>query len=206
VASLLQNLYPVQGGRISIGKYDIKHISNISLRKIISVVPQKIDLFSGNITENIAVGELAPDMERVYTVCERLGMLRFIESLPNGFGTYIGENGAALSGGQKQRIAIARALYRDPEILILDEATSSLDSMAESFVHETIRLMKEENRTVVIIAHRLSTISMADRIIVLEKGNVIQEGTFSELSESEGHFRRMMMCQKFDYEEVKTLN
>jgi ATP-binding cassette subfamily B protein len=133
-------------------------------------------------------------------------MTKFIESLPNGFRTYIGENGSSLSGGQKQRIAIARALYRDPEVLILDEATSSLDSMSETFVHETMKLLKAEKKTVIIIAHRLSTISLADKIFVLDKGNVIQEGTFSELAEADGLFRKMWGCQKFELEEVKSLN
>jgi len=91
-------------------------------------------------------------------------------------------------------------------VLILDEATSSLDSMSESFVHDTMRLLKEEKKTVVIIAHRLSTISLADRIFVLDKGNVIQEGTFSELAEADGLFRKMWACQKFEFEEVKSLN
>jgi ABC-type bacteriocin transporter len=206
IASLMQNLYPLQDGHIRIGRYDINHLTSRSVRQQISVVPQKIDLFSGNIIDNIGVGEFTPDMEKILSICEKLGMTRFIESLPNGFRTYIGENGSGLSGGQKQRVAIARALYRDPEVLILDEATSSLDSMSESFVHGTMRLLKEEKKTVVIIAHRLSTISLADRIYVLDKGNVIQEGTFSELAEAEGLFRKMWVCQKFEFEEVKSLN
>ena len=109
-------------------------------------------------------------MERVIEVCEKLGMTKFIEQLPHGFNTYLGENGAALSGGQQQRIAIARALYRNPEILILDEATSSLDSIAETFVQNTLDIMRKSDKTVIVIAHRLSTINLAQRIIVLGKG------------------------------------
>jgi ATP-binding cassette subfamily B protein len=203
LASLLQNLYPLQSGHIRIGKYDLNHLTGKSLRKIVSIVPQRIDLFSGNIIDNIAAGELNPDMEKILSVCEKLGMTRFIESLPHGFRTFIGENGATLSGGQKQRIAIARALYRNPEVLILDEATSSLDSLAESFVQDTLRLLREEKKTVIIIAHRLSTISLADRIIVLDGGSVIQEGTFSELSVIDGHFRRMWMHQNIEFDEIR---
>ena len=198
LVSILQNLYPLKSGHIRIGRYDLSHLTNHSLRRVVSVVPQKIDLFSGNVVDNIAVGEFEPDMNRVIEVCEKLGMIKFIENLPHGFNTYLGENGAALSGGQQQRIAIARALYRNPEILILDEATSSLDSVAESFVQNTIRLMREENKTVIVIAHRLSTIALAQRVIVLEKGEVIQDGTFGELSSANGHFRDMWMHQSLE--------
>jgi ATP-binding cassette, subfamily C, bacteriocin exporter len=199
--SLLQNLYPLQSGNIRIGRYDLHHLSNQSLRKIVSVVPQKIDLFSGNVVDNIAVGEFNPDMARVIDICDKLGMIRFVEQLPHGFNTYLGENGASLSGGQKQRIAIARAIYRNPEILILDEATSSLDSVAEAFVQNTISLMEQESKTVIVIAHRLSTISMAKRVIMLEKGNVVQDGSPAELSVMEGPFRKMWIHQSIDIKE-----
>ena len=201
LVSLLQNLYPLQAGHIRIGRYDLRHLTNQSLRKIVSVVPQRVDLFSGNVVDNIAVGDFNPDMGRVIEVCEKLGMTKFIEQLPHGFNTYLGENGATLSGGQQQRIAIARALYRDPDILILDEATSSLDSLAETFVQNTLRLLREESKTVIVIAHRLSTVNMAQRIIVLDKGAVIQDGTFAELSVIEGAFRRMWMHQTIEIQE-----
>jgi ATP-binding cassette subfamily B protein len=201
LVSLLQSLYPIQAGHIRIGSNDIYQLTNRSLRKIVSIVPQRIDLFSGNIVENIAVGEFSPDINKVMDICNKLGMMSFIEDLPNGFNTYLGENGATLSGGQQQRIAIARALYRNPEILILDEATSSLDSKAETFVHNTLRLLKEESKTVIVIAHRLSTIIMAQRVIMLEKGKVVQDGSYSELSDQEGPFRTMWMHQAFDLKE-----
>jgi ATP-binding cassette, subfamily C, bacteriocin exporter len=202
LVSLLQNLYPLQSGHIRIGRYDLSNLTNKSLRKVVSVVPQKIDLFAGNVVDNIAVGELNPDMEKVIEVCDKLGMTKFIEQLPCGYNTYLGENGATLSGGQQQRIAIARALYRKPEILILDEATSSLDSQAENFVQSTLRLLKEECKTVIVIAHRLSTISLAQRIIVLDNGTIVQDGTLAELSDADGHFRRMWMHQTIDIHEL----
>lgn len=202
LVSLLQNLYPLQSGNIRIGCHDLRHLTNGSLRKVVSVVPQRIDLFAGNVVDNIAVGEFNPDLKRIIEVCDKLGMTKFIEELPHGFNTYLGENGASLSGGQQQRIAIARALYRNPEILILDEATSSLDSMAETFVQKTLRLLREENKTVIVIAHRLSTINMAQRIIVLDKGEVIQDGTFEELSVADGPFRRMWRHQTFEIAET----
>ena len=198
LVSLLQNLYSLQSGHIRIGRYDLRHLTNNSLRKIVSVVPQRIDLFSGNVVDNIAVGDFNPDMTRVVEICDRLGMTNFIEHLPNGFNTYLGENGATLSGGQQQRIAIARALYRNPRILILDEATSSLDSMAETCVQDTLRLLQEESITVIVIAHRLSTINLAQRVIILDKGLVVQDGSLEELSVIDGPFRRMWMHQTID--------
>ncbi|MVZ62596.1 peptidase domain-containing ABC transporter [Sphingobacterium humi] len=181
ISNLLQNLYPLQEGKIQIGEYDIKYISNYSLRKLVAAVPQQIHLFSGNVIDNIALGDEHPDMERIIAISKDIGILSFIESLPNGFQTHLGEDGALLSGGQKQRIAIARALYRDPEILILDEATSSLDSDAESFVQAALRKFKEQGKTMIVIAHRLSTIAAADKIIVIEDGALIEEGTHQEL-------------------------
>jgi ATP-binding cassette, subfamily C, bacteriocin exporter len=198
LVSLLQNLYSLQSGHIRIGRYDLRHLTNHSLRKIVSVVPQRIDLFSGNVVDNIAVGDFTPDMIRVLEICERLGMTNFIEQLPHGFNTYLGENGATLSGGQQQRIAIARALYRNPKILILDEATSSLDSIAETCVQDTIRLLHKESITVIVIAHRLSTINLAQRVIMLEKGSVVQDGSLDELSVIDGPFRKMWMHQAID--------
>jgi len=179
--SILQNVYPIQGGNVRIGKYDLKYIKNASLRRAVSVVPQQIDLFAGNVIENIAIGDYEPDMQKIIDISTQLGLIGFIESLPRGFQTYLGENGATLSGGQRQRIAIARALYRDPEILILDEATSSLDSASEKHVQRMIDILKSKQKTVIVIAHRLSTLSNADKIIVLDKGVVVEQGSHKEL-------------------------
>jgi ATP-binding cassette, subfamily C, bacteriocin exporter len=200
--SLLQNLYPLQSGNIRIGQFDISHFSNSSLRHTVSVVPQRIDLFAGTVAENIAVGDLNPDIEKVLKLCDILGMMRFIEELPHGLNTWLGENGATLSGGQKQRIAIARAFYRDPEILILDEATSSLDSVSENFVKNAVRLMKDRGKTAIIIAHRLSTVSIADNVVVLDKGKVIEQGSYDTLIGTDSFFRKMWMHQALEIPQI----
>ncbi|KUG06283.1 peptidase domain-containing ABC transporter [Solirubrum puertoriconensis] len=186
--SLLQGLYPLNGGSIIIGGLDIRHLQPESLRRVVSVVPQQIDLFSGSIVENIAVGETEPDLHRIIAICQQLGILEFIEKLPYGFGTMLGERGAGLSGGQKQRLAIARALYRNPEILILDEATSALDTISEQYVQRTLQQFRDAGKTVLLIAHRLSTVMHADKIVVLGAGELLEQGTHDELLSSGGAY------------------
>ncbi|MCG8582282.1 MAG: ATP-binding cassette domain-containing protein, partial [Bacteroidales bacterium] len=187
----IQKLYPLNKGSICIGEHNINYFDIESLRQMVSNVPQKLDLFAGNVVENIAVGEFNPNMERILGICKQLGILTFIESLPDGFDTYLGENGANLSGGQKQRLAIARALYRNPEVLILDEATSSLDSESEKYVQMTIGQLKQKGKTILVIAHRLSTVMNADKIIVLENGQLIEEGTHHQLFAKKGKYYKM---------------
>lgn len=199
--ALLQNIYSIQNGAIFIGKYSIKYLNNASLRSLLGVVPQQIDLFSGNVIENIAIGDYNPDMERIIDICTQLGIIGFIEQMPNGFQTYLGENGTALSGGQKQRIAIARALYRNPQILILDEATSSLDPTSEQYVQRTIEFLRKQQKTIIIIAHRLSTIRNADKIIVLDGGKVIEEGLHTEMILAKGPYAKLWK-QQFSDEEI----
>ena len=191
LASLLQNLYPLKGGKILIGDYDVQYISNYSLRNMVSVVPQQIDLFSGNVIENIALGEDVPNIQRIIDITKALGILEFIEKLPNGFQTYLGANGSQLSGGQKQRIAIARALYKNPEILILDEATSSLDTASEQTIQKTLNEFKAQGKTMIVIAHRLSTIAHADNILVMKEGKVIEQGTHRELLAQSSVYKSM---------------
>lgn len=186
--SLLQSIYPLQRGGIFIGDLNTRYISPDSLRAIVSAVPQKVDLFSGTVLENIAIGDFEPDMKRVLGISRQLGILEFIEALPDGFGTHLGENGATLSGGQRQRLAIARALYKDPEILILDEATSSLDSLSESHIQQTIRAMRDNGKTILLIAHRLSTVMHADKIVVMHKGCICEEGLHDELLSQKGAY------------------
>jgi ATP-binding cassette subfamily B protein len=178
---ILQNLYPLSEGSIHIGEYNIKYLTNPSLRKIIGVVPQQINIFAGNVIDNIAVGDLEPDIQKIIKICKQIDILEFIENLPNGFNTWLGENGASLSGGQKQRIAIARALYRNPEVLILDEASSNLDSESEYHIKETIKSLQQQGNTVIMIAHRLSSLDETDEIVVLENGKLIEQGTHQEL-------------------------
>jgi ATP-binding cassette subfamily B protein len=195
IAALLQKLYPLNGGNIYIGNVNIKYASNESLRNYIGIVPQNLDLFAGNVIENIAVGEFQPNMERILEICKQIGILDFIEELSNGFQTWLGENGASLSGGQKQRLAIARALYRDPQVLILDEATSSLDSISEEQVQNCIQDLKAQGKTIVLIAHRLGTVLQSDKIIVLEKGKLMEEGSHAELYEKQGKYYNMWQKQ-----------
>ncbi|WP_373729185.1 peptidase domain-containing ABC transporter [Bacteroides heparinolyticus] len=189
--SLLQHIYPIQSGHIRIGDYDIAQIDNKSLRRRVGTVPQQIELFAGTIVENIAVGDLHPDMRRITDLIDQLGLRKFIERLPEGLNTFIGEHGASLSGGERQRIAIARALYKEPEILIFDEATSSLDTTAERYVKQTLEALAEQGKTVIIIAHRLTTVKDADHIVVLDKGQVVETGTHGELFRAGGIYSRL---------------
>jgi ATP-binding cassette subfamily B protein len=186
--SLLQNLYPIKEGKIYVGDYDLQYIHYQSLRNSIGVIPQQLNLFSGNIIENIALGEIFPNIQLVLELSKQLGITDFVEKLPNGFETQIGENGAMLSGGQKQRIAIARALYKNPEVLLMDEATSSLDTNSERIVKEVIDNFKAQGKTVIVIAHRLSTIANSDTILVMENGTIVEEGNHKELLSSKGKY------------------
>ena len=179
--SLLQNIYPVRSGHISIGGKDIKYLDIESLRQRVSVVPQQVDLFAGTVLENIAIGDLEPDMQRVLGIATELGIVEFVEQLPSGFNTWLGEHGTTLSGGQRQRLAIARALYRQPDILIMDEATSSLDPIADQLVQSTLQRWRMAGKTIIIIAHRLSTIIKADKIVVLKNGQLHEEGSHEQL-------------------------
>ena len=181
LAVLLQKLYPLDKGAIYIGDQNLNYFTNASMRQYVSTVPQQVDLFAGNIIENIALGDFSPNIERIISICKELGILDFIEKLPNGFATHLGENGVGLSGGQRQRLAIARALYRNPQILILDEATSSLDSDSEFFVQQAIVNFNQAGKTVIIIAHRLSTVMSADKIVILSNGKLLEEGTHQSL-------------------------
>lgn len=191
LASLIQHIYDIQKGIIRIGNYNITQINNQSLHRWISSVPQHIELFSGTVIENIALGEINPNIKRINDLIEQLGLKDLIEKLPKGLMTYINEQGTSLSGGERQRIAIARALYKEPEILIFDEATSSLDTISENYIKRTLKDLATKRKTIIIIAHKLTTIKDADQIIVLEKGKVVEIGKHQELYKSGGIYNQL---------------
>ncbi len=201
VTNLLARFYDVLKGRILVDGHDIRELELAPYRRNLAVVLQDTWLFNGTIRENIAYAVPKASEEGVRRAAEQANALDFIEKMPKGFEERVGERGVKLSGGQKQRIAIARAILADPRILILDEATSSLDSRSEGLIQEALeRLMK--GRTTLVIAHRLSTITNADRILVLEEGRVVESGTHLELLAAHGGYYRMFMEQ---YGRVKFL-
>jgi subfamily B ATP-binding cassette protein MsbA len=187
LANLIARLYDPTEGQILIDGKDLRTFEQESLRARMAIVNQSTFLFNTDVWDNIAYG-LDPEaisQEDIRQAAEEANALDFIDALPKGFDTILGERGARLSGGQRQRIAIARALLRDPEILILDEATSALDSASEKLVQDSLdRLM--ENRTVIVIAHRLSTIENADKVLVLEDGKIVESGSYEALLEQKG--------------------
>jgi ABC transporter fused permease/ATP-binding protein len=180
IASLLLRFYNIDEGEILVDGKNIYDFDLESLRGNMSIVPQDVILFGGTIRENIAYGKPNATEEEIITASKQANAYNFIESFPEKFETIVGERGIKLSGGQRQRIAIARALLKNPSILILDEATSSLDSESEKLVQEALEILME-GRTSIIIAHRLSTIRSADQILVLDKGKITEQGTHQEL-------------------------
>ena len=194
LANLLMRFYDPQDGQILVDEIDICDVTLRSLRRQIGIVPQETILFSGTIAQNIAFGQGDLDLDAIKTAAKIANADQFIVEFPEGYQTWVGERGVNLSGGQRQRLAIARAVLLNPRILILDEATSSLDSESEALVQQALeRLM--ENRTVFIIAHRLATVRRADRILVLEQGHVVESGTHTELLNQEGRYARFYAQQ-----------
>ncbi|MGI9487937.1 MAG: ABC transporter ATP-binding protein [Geminicoccaceae bacterium] len=192
---LLQRLYDIDGGRIRIDGQDVAGVSQASLRKAIALVPQEPILFHRSLAENIAYGRPDAEPEAIRSAARLAEADGFIQRLPNGYETLVGERGVKLSGGERQRVAIARAILADLPILILDEATSSLDSISELAIQRALdRLM--EGRTTLVIAHRLSTVRQVDRILVFEAGRIVEEGTHDALVQvTGGHYRRLYETQ-----------
>lgn len=192
--SLLPRFYDVAAGSISIDGQDVRDVTQHSLRRAIGLVQQDVYLFGGTIGENIAYGKPGATAEEIAEAARRANIDTFIESLPQGYDTVVGERGSRLSGGQKQRVAIARVFLKNPKILILDEATSALDNESEEAVQESLEELAR-GRTTIIIAHRLSTIKHADEIATVEHGRVVERGTHEELLARGGTYARYYRMQ-----------
>ena len=194
LARLVQRLYVPEQGRILIDGCDIALAAPDALRRQIGVVPQECFLFNGSVRENIALGDPGMPLERVMHAARLAGAHEFIVELPYGYDTPLGEHAHNLSGGQRQRLAIARALVRDPRILVFDEATSALDYESESVVRANLEAICA-GRTVIIIAHRLSALARCERILVLDRGRLVEQGTPSALLAAGGLFARLHALQ-----------
>ncbi len=201
---LLPRFYDVTEGRILIDGYDIRDFTQRSLREKIAMVTQQVILFDDTIRNNIAYGRPDQSMDDVIAAAKAAHAHDFISSLPNGYDTVIGENGIKLSGGERQRIAIARAILKDPPILILDEATSNLDSDSETMVQRALETLMK-GRTTIMVAHRLSTIRNVDRIYVIVRGKVAEQGSHDELLSINGEFARLYNLQFSDHSDADQL-
>lgn len=198
LTKLLQRLYDVNGGRIVVDGQDIAHVTQASLRSHIAIVPQEPVLFHRTLAENIAYARPDASRAEIEEAARFANAAPFIERLPEGYETMVGERGVKLSGGERQRVAIARAFLADAPILIFDEATSSLDSESESLVQDAMRRLMQD-RTVIVVAHRLSTVMELDRILVFNRGELKEDGTHAELIEREGGiYRRLFELQSLD--------
>ena len=194
LCSLIPRFYDVDSGAIKIDGHDIRTFTQESLRKNIGIVQQDVFLFNGSIKDNIAYGKVSASDDEIVQAAKFANLDAFIMQLTNGYDTIVGERGVKLSGGQKQRVAIARTFLKNPPILILDEATSSLDNENEKIIQESFDKLAKD-RTTLIIAHRLQTIENAQRIIVMHKGEIIEEGTHTELIDKGGIYARLYNAQ-----------
>ena len=195
--NLILRFFDPDEGEVLIGDQNIKKVKIVSLRESIAIVSQDTLLFHGTVCENITFGKQNATKEDIIKSAKEAGSHDFIQKLPNGYDTMIGESGANLSGGERQRIAIARAILRNPKILILDEPTSSLDSEAENKIKVTLSAISK-NRTTITIAHRLSTVINADRIVVLDQGKIVSSGTHEELLETSVLYKKMALLQNLE--------
>ncbi len=195
---LIQRLYDIQGGEIRIDNQNIAHVTQSSLRKSMALVPQEPILFHRTLAENIAYGRVEATREEIIDAAKRAHAHEFITKLENGYETLVGERGVKLSGGERQRVAIARAILADCPILIMDEATSSLDSVSEHLIQKALEAAMS-GRTTITVAHRLATIQKVDRILVFDQGRIIEEGTHSELlSRAGSSYRHLYEMQALD--------
>lgn len=194
VTDLLARFYDPSSGRILLNGVDVTQLKLRSFRSLLGIVQQEVFLFDGSVRENIAYGRMRATEEEVLDAARRANADEFIRRLPDGYDTLIGERGVKLSGGQRQRLSIARAILADPQILILDEATSSLDTESEQLIQASLDELLRD-RTTFVIAHRLSTIAHADQIVVLEAGRIVELGTHRELLEREGRYAEMVNRQ-----------
>ena len=201
---LLFRFYDVGSGRITIDGQDIRGMTVESLHAAIGIVPQDTVLFNDTIAYNISYGRPDSTNDQFEKAVNQANLKDFIESLPDQFETVVGERGLKLSGGEKQRVSIARTILKDPPILVLDEATSSLDSKSERYIQNALDIVSQ-NRTTLVIAHRLSTISDADEILVLEGGEIVEQGTHIELIEKKGLFAEMWWLQQVEETEAKLI-
>ena len=185
MVQIIPRFFDVTSGRVLVDGVDVRSVRKADLRAAMAAVPQETQLFSGTISENLRVGKLVATDDELREAARAANAHEFIDGFPDGYDTVVGERGVKLSGGQRQRVSIARALLKDPRILILDEATSSLDSEAEAVVQEALETLMR-GRTTFVIAHRLSTVRSADRIVVIDRGRVVQSGTHEHLMEEGG--------------------
>ena len=192
---LLFRFYDPQKGKITIDGIDIRDVKQQSLRQSIGVVPQDTVLFNDSIYHNILYGNPSADKQAVFDAAKQAHIHQFIERLPGGYDTLVGERGLKLSGGEKQRVAIARTLLKNPQILVFDEATSALDSHSEKAINQELQSIST-NKTTLVIAHRLSTIVNADTILVLDHGKIIERGTHEQLLNQQGHYAAMWALQQ----------
>ncbi len=192
--NLLPRFFDVKNGAISINGQNIKNYALKSLRKQIGIVTQQTILFNQSIADNISYGQSEATLDAIMNAARRANAHDFIVKLEDGYETVIGERGSRISGGQAQRLAIARALLKNPPILILDEATSALDTESERLVQQALDELMN-GRTVLVIAHRLSTVRHADKIVVMDKGQIIEVGTHDELLERGGKYKHLYDIQ-----------